>query len=423
MVSQILILTLIIFILLIATLGLLAFFINKNHIEQSISEVEKMLIKLDYYIEKVYYVDRFLLMTANKSMTKLIFISNYNSIKKNEIKIKEIKAESILQIVKNNFVCKILYLDKGKTEELELKTIQCGELIDLIHEIYKETKIKKIKNHYKDINFTTITVSDWSCDYVFAYNANKSNLAYLCTSQNDKSGFVELLNSTMILDVKYNYFQVPIFGIPQQLSSVDEEFFNKVYRSLLENIKTFATEIAENNIYYNYDKGMIYLTNSKDSIEAIKLKDIDDVIYQDNKISFVLAYSNKTMNFLCNYNFVEAFKKFILDYNLNKLSSNFNYQTDKLINATDNTKFIIDYTKKRYIYCANLYSPTKFSFFNIFFSSVKSVKDIQSGLAHFVRIEYGENETMDISCNKKEVATYIAAQIRAASKVYDKKDY
>ena len=85
---------------------------------------------------------------------------------------------------------------------------------------------------------------------------------------------------------------------------------------------------------------------------------------------------------------------------------------DKLINTSENTKLIIDYTRSRIVYCANLNSLSKFSYYTIGFDSIKDIEYHKNGRNIFLRVYVNKKDIIDISCKKSEVAYYILAQIK-----------
>ena len=109
---------------------------------------------------------------------------------------------------------------------------------------------------------------------------------------------------------------------------------------------------------------------------------------------------------------IKGFSEFITTYNLRKIAQNFDYQTDKLINVTDTTKLVIDFSRDRLVYCANLDTLSKFSYMTIPFNTLKKATAEKSGNKSFVRILANEDEIIDVSCKKFEIAQYIMAQIQ-----------
>ena len=99
-------------------------------------------------------------------------------------------------------------------------------------------------------------------------------------------------------------------------------------------------------------------------------------------------------------------------YNLRKIASNFDYKTDKLVNTTQSTKFVFDYTRDRVVYCANLDTFEKFSYLKISFENLEDASVEKNGPNYFVIIYAKEDGVLDVSCKKGEVAEYICAQIK-----------
>ena len=237
------------------------------------------------------------------------------------------------------------------------------------------------------------------------------NFAYIKTGKKAQVGKINLKKEHFTIDTKYKYFEAPIFGIAQQLFCYDKFFLSEVFDSINEYIQNKYSKIVDNSIYFDNYNNIIYLTNGLSSLQSIVIDKIDDVIYRDNRLSFDLYGENRTINFMSNQEQISEFENFVIDYNLKKIAQNFNHKTDKLINTTPYTKFIIDFSRDRMIYCANLNKFSKFSYLFISFDSVSNIKIEKSGLKHFIRITTKEKEIIDVTCDKKEIAQYIEAQI------------
>ena len=121
--------------------------------------------------------------------------------------------------------------------------------------------------------------------------------------------------------------------------------------------------------------------------------------------------SNKIINFPASKEFVDEFEKFIINYNLRKIASSFDYKSDKLINVNQHTKFIIDTTRDRFVYCANLNKLLGFSYITISFMDLEGAEVIKNATRYYVRITTKDNDVLDVTCQKSEIADYIKAQI------------
>ena len=141
------------------------------------------------------------------------------------------------------------------------------------------------------------------------------------------------------------------------------------------------------------------------------LNEVEEVYYSKNKIYFTVKNSDRIINFLCDEDYIQEFSEFIIGYNLRQLAINFNYKSDKLINTTHNTKLIVDYSRYRIIYCANVDTLSKFSYIVLSFSNIREARVEGKNKTPFVRIITNRNEAIDISCNKYEIAAYSAGLI------------
>ena len=213
------------------------------------------------------------------------------------------------------------------------------------------------------------------------------------------------------IDTKYNYLEAPIFGIPAQLLMHNSSFLQDLYNYMINSIKDNYSCIAENSIYYDIYGNIAYLTNGTSSIQSLIIDKIEDIEYRTNRLSFSLSDEKRTINYIATQEQVSEFEDFVIDHNLKKIAQNFNPKTDKLINTTPYTKFIIDSSRDRAIYCANLNKFSKFSYIITSFSDINKIQIIKSGLKHIVRFYTNDKEILDVTCDKKEIAQYIEAQL------------
>ena len=80
-------------------------------------------------------------------------------------------------------------------------------------------------------------------------------------------------------------------------------------------------------------------------------------------------------------------------------------------NTTNGTKFIVDVSRDRVVYCAGLNSLSRFSYMTILFSNLEKATLEKSKDGYFVRIYTKDKDILDVSCKKTSVAQYIMAQI------------
>ena len=72
---------------------------------------------------------------------------------------------------------------------------------------------------------------------------------------------------------------------------------------------------------------------------------------------------------------------------------------------------IIDISRDRIVYCANLNSFLNFNYVIIPFDEIDEINLEKNAFKGFVRIYKKDKEIIDISCNKLEIAHYILAQM------------
>lgn len=126
----------------------------------------------------------------------------------------------------------------------------------------------------------------------------------------------------------------------------------------------------------------------------------------------------KVINFWADREFIEEFEKFVVGYNLRKIANSFDYKSDRLINVNTNTKFIVDVTRDRVVYCANLNKFYGFSYMTIAFSNLESAEVFKAAIRNYVRIKTRDGEVLDVTCLKSEVAYYVKAQIDSIINIY-----
>lgn len=398
--------------LILVTLILLSIFIikfEKDNKANTIKTLRDILDEAGFYPIEIHFVNKKLTIALNKNNTKIAIIENFNPNNPKYYTYQEI-ALPFIEKIEKNISGKIHYLKKGEIKYLNIYPLN-KELISFIHKIFKLSLIKRIENKFPQNKFTSFCASNWECDYLWAFSKFDSTFAYLKNSKKNEYGKINLKKEHFTIDTKFNYFEAPIFGITQQLFIHDKTFLIDIYQELTQNIKEKYSQIIYDSIYYDNYANIAYLTNGLSSLQSIIIDKIDDVIYRDNRLTFKLYDDNKTINYISHKEQILDFEKFVIDYNLKKLSQNFNNKTDKLINTTTHTKLILDLTKNRIIYCANLNKFSGFNYITIPFFEFKKINTEKSGAKSFLRITTKNNETIDITCDKKEIAQYIEATI------------
>ena len=379
---------------------------NKIKVTQTLQDV---LDAMGFYPSKICYVNRHLSIALNKKKTKIGVIKNFNPNNPSYYSFQEI-ALSFIEKIEKNVALKVHYICKGEIRILNIhpsnKTIE-----NFIHEIFEMSLVKKIQDKFSQHRFTSYSSSDWECSYFWAYSKFDNTFAYLKTDKKMQVGKVNLKKEFITIDTNYKYLEVPVFGIAQQLYTYNSNFLNEVFSSLFNTVKDRYSEIAKDSIYYDNYSNIAYLTNGINAFQSIIIDEINNVEYQDNRIILSLIEKNRRINYISNQQQITEFENFVIDYNLKKIAQSFNYKTDKLVNTTKYTKFIIDITRNRVIYCANLNKISNFSYIILSLSDLKSLKVEKSGMKYFLRISTKENEIIDVTCDKKEVAQYIEAQI------------
>ena len=319
-------------------------------------------------------------------------------------------ATAFIESIEKNVGIKISYRKKGEIEAINVYPIN-NEVKNFIHKVFLNACLKKIETKYPQSQFSIVSTSDWECSYVWAYCSNNGDFAYFKTGEKSAIMKINLKKEHFTIDTKFKYFEAPIFGIQQQLMTYQKDFMPILFDYVLDDIKTRFNKIVDNAIYFDSFNNIIYLTNGTNSLQSVILSKIDEIFYQDNKISFNLANEDKTINYIANSQFILEFQDFMTNYNLKKIAQNFDHKSDKVINATPFTKFIIDFSRDRIIYCANLHKLSGFSFMTISFADIFNIRAEKSGQKNFVRLTTRNKEIIDVTCDKKEIAQYIEAQI------------
>ena len=410
MILLIIILTLIIIFL---TIGLVFFTFkySKSIKAKTMEIVQDILKSKGFYPRRILIINSRTIIALNNESTMIAVIKNFNINMPTMYDYELFATSFITSIEQKSCFLDVHYIKNGLNKTLHINTIS-KDIKDFFYFVLKEMCLRKIRQKYPEYNFTITSASDWSCSYVWAYSPKGNVLAYFKSMDNPQIFKINLLREHFTIDTRYNYFEAPILGEIQQLLIYEKEFIFKLFNSLIESIKEKTSTVSEDKIYYDILKDTIYLSNTTSSLQSIKLDETQEVLYFDNRISFVLYDGAKTINFFANKDFTKEFEEFIISYNLRKIAIEFNYKTDKLINTTPNTKFIIDKTRSRLVYCANLNSLSKFSYINIAFDNIKDAQTQLNNFSNFVRIYTKNDEIIDVTCKKHEVAQYILAQIK-----------
>ncbi len=364
-----------------------------------------------FQLKKIAAIDNHFFLAINKKLNKLAVIKNFN-IKTLNYEYEEIMTLFITDIIQTGSGFKIDYIKQGEKKTLFINSHN-KELKDFLYKIHKAANIKKIEEKYVEHNFTITSGSDFENTYVWAYCPINCFFAYFRTKNQPSIQKINLRKKHFTIDLNYNYFEAPIFGEYQQLLYYENNFLRDLFSSLFQTIKQKTSMISEDLIYYDDYNNILYLSNGLNSLQSLVLSEIEEVHYLDNKLSFTLFDETKVINFPADNNFIKEFEDFVTGYNLRKIASNFNYKIDKLINTTTNTKLIIDSSRDRIVYCANLNTISRFSYLTISFINLNDVKIEKSQDGYFVRIYTKDGEIIDVTCKKHEVAQYILAQIKS----------
>ena len=321
--------------------------------EEILKSLRDILIENDFAYDEINTITRHLSISTNKDGTKIAIIKNFNPKNPNYYDYEEIQTRYLDGIEKNSFSAKINYLVDGINHTLTLYPIG-NKTKNLVHKIFKNACIKRIEHKHKNLTDILYEASDWECDFVWAYYRQKHIFSYYKTKDHYEVFDINLRKENFTIDTKYNYLEMPIFGVSQQISYFGNYFLDELYKRIFNNIRLLASEIIPNSIYYSVDNDAIYLTNGTSSLQGVVLYKVDEILYKENRISFLMKNQHKTINFMSNAKQIKDLGDFIINYNLKKISLNFDYKSDKLINTTQNTKFVVDFTKNRFIYCANM---------------------------------------------------------------------
>ena len=373
--------------------------------------LDKLFELHDFNQNEVLKANKHLFLALNKSSSRVAIIKNFNLKNISKAEFIALPLSCIIKIEQFKTHLKLSYLNNFQEEAVEINSTK-KEVKDFLHNVYKKAILSLMEKKYKLLKFDLVSSSDWSCEYVWAYCSYMGVFIYYDTKKQLISDKIYILKDNLTLNTKYSYLEMPIYNIAQQLPVYDCDFYDELFNKLLKKIDEKYASIIKNILYYDDNNSIVFLTNGINSLQIINLKTIEEVEYFDNKLSFKMLKSDKVINFIAPEKLIEGFKDFVINYNLKKISQGFNYETDRLINTSPCTKLIIDNTKKRVIYCANLNTFSKFNYFVFPFYSICDVEYFKTDSNIFVRFYTNENEKFDVSCTKTEVAQYILAQAR-----------
>ncbi len=407
------------FVLLVLIFILLFLYIRakRKKRQEILNSVKTSLQNQGYIADNVLYINSSLSLMLNRSGNVLYVVRNNESDSMFSTETEEVLIQFIKNFEITNNTIILRYFKSGEEKNLVINPIN-DEIKKFIHDIFVKSCLYKIKEKIPNVNFSLYCPSDYLCSYFWAYNPLKSIFCYLKLDDtikkplNYKAKTINLLKENFTIDVKYNYFEAPIDGIAQQLSLYDDNFLSDLFYVLIKSIKSRYSLVKEDMIYYNSLSNVVYLTNGASSLLGLRLDEVFEVEYSNSKLSFLMRGNQRTINYITTRQFISEFQDFVTGCNLRKIANNFNYSTDKLINATENTKFIVDFSRSRFIYCANIDTFSHFNFIIFSFYDVDNVKLENNANSIFVRIFKKDNTILDVSCNKYEVAEYLMAVIR-----------
>lgn len=380
---------------------------EKNYRTNTIHTLQDVLDNAGFYPVELWYVNKHLSIALNKTQNKIAVIKNFNPNNPGYYDYQEI-ALSFIEKIEKNIALKIYYIKKGQIEILNIYP-PSKEICEFVHRIFELSLIKRIESKFPQQRFTSFCSSDWECNYFWAFSRYDTTFAYLETGLKQRSGKINLRKEHFTIDTSFNYFEAPIFGVAQQLFTYNKNFLKELYDSMLNIIKEKYSQIVHKSIYFDIYSNIVYLTNGASSLQSVIIDKIDDVQYRENRITFNLLRENRVINYLSSQEQISDFENFVIDYNLKKIAQGFDNKTDKLINTTPYTKLIVDYSRDRIIYCANLNKFSSFNYMIISFLELANINVEKSGMKYFLRIATKNNEIIDVTCDKKEVAQYIEA--------------
>ena len=409
---MILVFSIIFIILFISTLVVSVLLLFKTKTSIKVKKIELLQDILDrraFYPKKIVMVHKHFFLALNKNLSRLAIIENFNS-KTLSYNYDEIALQFITGIEQlSSKTFKIDYIHQGEKKSIIIRSYN-KEVKDFIYSIFKIANIKRIKDKFPECNFSITSTSDFENSYVWAFCPVNNSFVYFKTKDDPFLKKINLRKNYFTVDTKYNYFEIELMNEKQQLIIYDNLFLKELFASVYQNIKQKTSEMTENLIYYDDYCNIVYISNGISSLQSVLLNKVQDVIYKENKLCFLLNDDSVNI-FPASNDLIKEFEDFVIGFNLRKIANSFDYKFDKLINTTSNTKLIIDFSRDRIVYCAGLNSFLNFNYVIIPFNNVDEVNLEKNDFKGFVRIYTKDKEIIDISCNKLEIAHYILAQI------------
>jgi len=400
-------------VLAIIVAGIIFLFILKINSEYNIKtkqSVEEILKLQSFDAADILVASKNITIALNKQHNRIAVIENFNPDILDNYNYFDIITSSIVNFENSGFQLKISYRLQGEVKVISVPLLSKEAKI-ICHNILEKILFKRLELKYSDFKFDYFTSSDLECNYIWAYDSARAAFAYLNSQGEITHRVIKLRKEFFSVDTHYNYLELPLSGQFMQLMVWDKNFLNNVFLNILETIKEHVAPADEGQIFYDNYSDIIYLTNGYDNIQSILLDKIEEVFYHDNRISFTVLNNKKIINYPSDKEFINKFENFVISYNLRKIATSFDYKTDRLINVNTNTKFIVDITRDRVIYCANLNKFYSFSYMTFAFLSLKSADVIKAPSRNYVRIKTHDGEILDVTCLKQEVAYYVKGQI------------
>lgn len=381
-----------------------------NRKTKTAGSIEELLSLRFFETEMIHVVSDKFIIALNNDHDKIAIVENFIHDHPEKFKYFEILAKTVIRIEYKAFNIKLYFRYKGEEQSIYIPCFSKDTKL-FFHEFVKKIFVAMFQNRYPEFKFDLCATSDLECRYIWVYDSSKCTFGYCLTGEKPMYRLVNLRKDFFTIDINYNYLELPVLGELRQLYIFEKEFLYDMYKDLCGYIKKHIAPVLENRLYYDNYSEIIYLTNGVNTLQSVVIDRIEDVVYKDNRLSFALADDKKIINFFADKMFIEEFEKFVTNYNLRKIAKSFDYKSDKLINASPNTKFIFDTTRDRIVYCANLNKFHAFSFMTLSFLSIKNAEVIKNATMNYVRITTKNDEIIDVSCVKREIAQYIKAQI------------
>ena len=372
--------------------------------------INEILAKRSFKPDSMLFASKELFLALNDKHSKIAVIENFNPDIEDSYRYYEIAASKLLNIEANGLNTKVNFHIAGSVKTIIVPSFS-KEAKEFCHGLLAKILYKKLELKCPEYKFSYWATSDYECAYIWAYDPIKCSFAYYSPVNNHACQVINLRQEFFTIDTNYEYLELPVMGKTSQILLYEKNFIYNLFSDLYENISTHISPVWKDNILYDSYSEILYLTNGSTSLQSIIIDKIEDVFYRENRLQFTLKSSAKIINFIADKNFIEEFEKFVVNYNLRQIANSFDYKLDKLINVNTSTKFIIDVTRDRVVYCANLNKFYGFSYMTIAFSNLKSAEVIKNSVAIYVRIKTHDDDILDVTCLKTEVAYYVKAQI------------